>query len=161
MKPHPNRSRRSGQRGAEMVEVGLIVTPLLLITFLLLNLSMAIFLRATFQQAVREGARYAITGQTTGTGVCQDTSIKTVVAKNAVGFLNAGQGAASMHVRFRSSSGAIGSNAVGNIVEVSIENYQYGPLAPFRFFSSKLGIWAQADDVMGGLPTLPCIALVE
>lgn len=144
-----------------MVEVGLIVTPLLLITFLLLNLSMAIFLRATFQQAVREGARYAITGQTTGTGVCQDTSIKTVVAKNAVGFLNAGQGAASMHVRFRSSSGAIGSNAVGNIVEVSIENYQYGPLAPFRFFSSKLGIWAQADDVMGGLPTLPCIALVE
>ena len=39
-----------------MVEVCLILTPLLLITFLLLNLSMAIFLRSTFQQAVREGA---------------------------------------------------------------------------------------------------------
>ena len=85
-----------------MVEVCLILTPLLLITFLLLNLSMAIFLRSTFQQAVREGARYAITGQTTSVGACHDTSIKTIVAQNALGFLNAGRpGAASIHVRFR------------------------------------------------------------
>ena len=65
MKPRSHRSRRSRQRGAEMVEVCLVLTPLLTITFLLLNLSMAIFLRSTFQQAVREGARYAITGQVT------------------------------------------------------------------------------------------------
>ena len=68
MKPHSHRSRRSRQRGAEMVEVCLVLTPLLTITFLLLNLSMAIFLRSTFQQAVREGARYAITGQVTCAG---------------------------------------------------------------------------------------------
>jgi len=162
VKPYPNRSRRSRQCGAEMVEVGLILTPLLLITFLLVNLSMAIFLRATFQQAVREGARYAITGQTTGTGVCQDTSIKTVVAQNAVGFLNSGQGAASIHVRFRNpTTGAKGSNAIGNVVQVSVENYQYGPMVPYQFFRAKLGIWAQADDVMGGLPSLPSICLAE
>jgi Flp pilus assembly protein TadG len=145
-----------------MVEVCLILTPLLLITFLLLNLSMAIFLRSTFQQAVREGARYAITGQTTSVGACQDTSIKTIVGRNALGFLTSGPGAASVHVRFRNpTTGAIGSNAVGNIVQVSVENYQYGPLVPYRFFSSKLGIWAQADDVMGGLPSLPSICTAE
>ena len=162
MKPNSHRSRKSRQRGAEMVELCLILTPLLLITFLLLNLSMAIFLRSTFQQAVREGARYAITGQTTSSGACQDTSIKTIVAQNALGFLTSGAGAASVHVRFRNpTTGAIGSNAVGNIVQVSVENYQYGPLVPYRFFSSKMGIWAQADDVMGGLPSLPTICTVE
>jgi Flp pilus assembly protein TadG len=162
MKLHSHRSRKSRQRGAEMVEVCLILTPLLLITFLLLNLSMAIFLRSTFQQAVREGARYAITGQTTTTTTCQDTSIKTVVAQNAIGFLNTVPGAATMHVRFRNpATGAISSNSTGNIVLVSVENYQYAPLAPFRFFSGKLGIWAQAGDVMGGLPTLPSICVAE
>jgi Flp pilus assembly protein TadG len=159
---NPTRSRMSGERGAEMVEVCLILTPLLLLTFLLLNLSMAIFLRSTFQQAVREGARYAITGQTTTPTTCQDTSIKTVVAQNAIGFLNTGQGAAAVHVRFRNpATGAIDSNAAGNIVEVSVENYQYGPLARYGLFAAKLGIWARAADVMGGLPILPSICLAE
>jgi Flp pilus assembly protein TadG len=162
MKPRSHRSRRSRQRGAEMVEVCLVLTPLLTITFLLLNLSMAIFLRSTFQQAVREGARYAITGQVTSAGTCHDTSIKTVVAQNAAGFLNTTTRAAAIHVRFRNpATGAISSNDAGNIVLVSVENYQYAPLAPFRFFSSKLGIWAQAGDVMGGLPSLPSICTAE
>jgi Flp pilus assembly protein TadG len=162
MKSNSHRSRKSRQRGSEMVEVAFILTPLLMLTFLLLNLSMAIFLRSTFQQAVREGARYAITGQTTTPTTCQDTSVKTVVAQNAIGFLTTGQGAASVHVRFRNpATGAIGSNAAGNIVEVSVENYQYGPLARYTFFAQKLGIWARAADVMGGLPKLPGICLAE
>ncbi|MCX6632807.1 MAG: pilus assembly protein [Candidatus Solibacter sp.] len=145
-----------------MVEVCLILTPLLLLTFAILNVSMAIFLRSTFQQAVREGARYAITGQVTAAGACHDTSIKTVVARSALGFLSAGPAAATMHVRFRDpATGAVASNSAGNIVEVSVENYQYGPLAPFRFFSTRLGIWAQAADVMGGLPSPPSICLAE
>jgi Flp pilus assembly protein TadG len=162
MKPIPNRSRKSRQRGSEILEVSLILTPLLLFTFFLVNISMALFVRSTFQHAVREGTRYAITGQTTTIGACQDTSIKTVVAQNALGLLTSGAGAAAVHVRFKDPvTGAIGSNAAGNIVEVSVENYQYGPMVPYRFFSAKLGIWAQAADVMGGLPTLPSICLAE
>jgi len=162
MQANPKRSRKSRQCGAEMVEVCLVLTPLLLLTFLLLDLSMAIFLRSTFQQAVREGARYAITGQTTTTGTCHDTSIKTVVAKSALGFLNAAPASLTMHVRFRNpTTGVISSNAPGNIVRVSVENYQYGPLAPYAIFSRNLGIWAQAADVMGGLPTLPSICVAE
>ena len=157
-----NTDRKRLQRGAEMVEVALILTPLLLITYLLLNLSMVLFLRSTFQQAVREGARYAITGQVTGTGVCQDTSIKTIVKQSALGFLNTGPAAATIHVRFRNpSTGAVGSNTVGNIVTVSVENYQYGPLAPFRFFSGKMGVWAHSADVMGAMPVVPSICTAE
>jgi Flp pilus assembly protein TadG len=162
MRLGPSRNRRQRQRGAEMVEVCLILTPLFLLTFFLLNVSMALFLRSTFQQAVRLGARYAITGQVTTTGACQDTSIKTVVAQNALGFLNSTAGAAAMHVRFRNpTTGAISTNAAGNIVIVSVENYSYSPLARFRFFNQTLGIWARADDVMNGLPSLPAICLAE
>ena len=87
MKLKWNRSRKSSQRGAEIIEVTLIAVPLFGLTFLLLDLSMAICLRSTFQHAVREGVRYAITGAN-DTGPCQDDSIKAVVKKNALGFLN-------------------------------------------------------------------------
>ena len=49
--------------------------------------SLALFLRATMQNAVREGVRYAVTYQTSG-GLCQDDSIKTIVKNSAVGFLD-------------------------------------------------------------------------
>ena len=67
--------RRARQKGSELVEASLVVVPLFAITFLLIDLSMVVYLRSTFQQAVREGVRYAITGQNT-TGPCQDDSIK-------------------------------------------------------------------------------------
>ena len=89
MTRRPIRSRGARrQRGAQMVEVALILTPLLLFTFFLLNISMALFLRSTFQQAVREGARYAITGQLTAGTTCHDTAIKNVVKIKSIGFLN-------------------------------------------------------------------------
>src|SRR6266545_4577806 len=52
---------KSGRRGAEILEVALIIVPLFGMIFLLLDISMVIFLRSTFQHAVREGVRYGIT----------------------------------------------------------------------------------------------------
>ncbi len=157
-----NRGRRRRERGAELLETALVLVPLLLITFLLLDLSMAIFLRSTFQQAVREGVRYAITGQNT-TGPCQDDSVKTVVKQNAVGFLSSAAASATMHVHFMSPvNGTVANNAAGNIVEVSVEGYTYGPLAPFQRLNYPLMIWARAYDLMEPLPgALPCITKVE
>src|SRR5450432_1934967 len=97
--PKWNSSRRSRSRGAQMIEVVLIAVPLFGLTFLLLDLSMAVFLRSTFQHAVREGARYAITGQNS-TGPCQDDSIKAVVKKAALGYLNTPTASANIHVHF-------------------------------------------------------------
>src|ERR1700724_1764216 len=105
------RSRNAGRRGAELVEVSLILVPLLGLTFLLLDISMIIFQRSTFQHAAREGVRYAITGAN-DTGPCQDDSIKAVVKKNAVGFLSSTVAAATIHVHFINPvNGAIANNA--------------------------------------------------
>jgi Flp pilus assembly protein TadG len=163
MTRRPIRSRGARrQRGAQMVEVALIITPLLLFTFFLLNISMVLFLRSTFQQAVREGARYAITGQLTGGTTCHDTAIKNVVKIKAIGFLNSTSAAATIHVKFRNpTTGAKTTNGAGNIVQVSVENYRYGPLVPFSVFHQNLSISAFAADVMGGLPTVPPICLAE
>ena len=158
-----NKSQRNRRRrGAEALEIALISGPLFGLTFLMVDLSMVIFLRSTFQNAVRTGVRYAITGQNT-TGPCQDDSIKSIVKKNALGFLNNTPASSTIHVRWINPiSGGQGNNALGNIVEVSVEGYNYGPLAPFRRLNFPVKIWARAYDVMEAVPAgLPCITTLE
>lgn len=131
-----------------MLEGALVLVPLLLTTFLLLDLSMVIFLRSTFQHAVREGVRYAITGAN-DTGPCEDDSIKAVVKQNALGFLATPAAAGVIHVHFMSPvDGSVSDNSAGNIVEVSVEGYQYGPLAPYQRLNYPVKIWARAYDLM-------------
>jgi Flp pilus assembly protein TadG len=126
----------------------LVFTPMLLMTFLMIDLSMAVFLRTTMQEAVREGARYAITGQNT-TGPCQDDSIKAVVKSRAAGFLNTTAGAATVHVQFVDpSTGGQGTNAPGQIVNVKVENLEYSAMAPFQRLNYPLHISAAASDVI-------------
>jgi hypothetical protein len=138
------------------------MTPLLLLTFLMLDLSMVIFLRSTFQHAVREGVRYAITGANT-IGPCQDDSVKAIVQQNAIGFLSSTSASSTLHVHFMSPvDGSVSNNAAGNIVEVSVEGYNYGPLAPFQRLNYPLTIFARAYDLMEPLPgSLPCITKSE
>jgi len=160
--PKWNGSRRARTRGAQVIEVALIALPLFGMTFLLLDLSMAVFLRSTFQHAVREGARYAITGAN-DTGPCQDDSIKAVVKKSALGYLNPTSAAATLHVHFINPvDGSVSNNAFGNIVEVSVEGYTDNPLAPYLRVGYPLKMWARAYDMMEAVPgTLPCISTLE
>ena len=159
MKPDRRRAKR---RGAELLEVTLIVGTLFGITFMLLDVSMVLFLRVTFQNAVRDGVRYAITGQNSP-GPCQDDSIKAVVNRSALGFLGSESAAATVHVHFiNPATGAVSNNAYGNIVEVSVEGYGAGPLAPFQRSKTPLQLWARAYDMMEFVPgTLPCISHPE
>src|SRR5438067_10394841 len=94
-------AKRRRCRGAEVLEAALIIVPLFGMIFLLLDLSMVVFLRSTFQHAVREGVRYGITG-TNDTGPCQDDSIKTIVKRSSLGFLNSAGNTAKIHVHFTS-----------------------------------------------------------
>jgi Flp pilus assembly protein TadG len=155
-------TRNSRRRGAEIIEVTFIVVPLFAITFLLLDLAMAVFLRSTFQHAARQGARYAITGAN-DTGPCQDDSIKSVVKTSALGFLSQSPASATVHVHWINPvTGAVSNNAYGNIVEVSVEGYQYGPLAPFQRVGFPLKMWARAYDMMEPVPgALACISNPE
>jgi uncharacterized protein (UPF0333 family) len=139
--------RKRRQSGAELLEASLIGGLLFGLIFLLLDISMALFLRSTFQNAVRVGVRYGITGANVP-GPGQDDSIKAVVKKNAVGFLNSTAAAATIHVHFMSPvDGTKSSNAQGNIIEVSIEGYPFRLLAPFKHSGNPL-ISACAFDVM-------------
>ena len=151
--------RKARQKGAELLEASLIAVPLFGLTFLLVDLSMVIYLRSTFQQAVREGVRYAVTGQNT-TGPCQDDSIKSVVKTNAGGWLTSSTAGATIHVHFMSPvDGSYTNNAAGNIVEVSVESYRYGPLAPYQRVNMPVALTARAYDVMeptSGSP--PCLS---
>jgi hypothetical protein len=157
-----NRSRRALQRGAQVVEASLIMVPLFGLTFLLLDLSMAVFVQSTFQHAVREGVRYGITGAN-DFGPCQDDSIKQVVKNNALGFLSNSKGAATIHVHFiAQKTGAVANNAYGNIVGVTVENFPWTPWAPYQHSAASVPIWARAYDMMEHVPLpLPCITKVE
>lgn len=152
--------KRRRQSGAELVETSLVVLPLFGLLFILLDVSMVVFLRSTFQEAVREGVRYGITGAT-NTGMCQDDSIKQVVQKFALGYLK-GSAASSMHVHFLNPATLVqADNEPGNIIEVTVENYRYIPLAPYGHNGSTY-VWARAFDIMEPYPvTAPCLTVKE
>jgi len=150
--------RRSRESGSQVVEATFVIIPLLLMTFMMLDLSMVIFVRTTLQEAVREGDRYAITGQNT-VGPCQDDSIKAVVKHYALGFLKSGSAASTIHVQFvNPSTGGQGTNAYENIVNVKIEGFKYSALAPFQRLNYPLYVFAEASDVMEPLSgASPCL----
>lgn len=131
--------------------------------FAILDFSLVIFLKSTFQFAVREGVRYAITYQTEG-GSGQDASIKHVVQNRSLGFL-AGSKISYIQVNYYPPSNlttpviGLNSNAPGNVVEVAVVNFPWSWLAPLqpdmdqtRRRMSPLALSAYASDVMQGLP---------
>ena len=150
--------RKSRESGSQVVEATFVIIPLLLMTFMMLDLSMVIFVRTTLQEAVREGDRYAITGQNS-VGPCQDDSIKAVVQRHAQGFLNSTTAASTIHVQFvNPTTGGQGTNAYENIVNVKIEGYKYSAMAPFQRLNYPLYVFAEASDVMEPLSgASPCL----
>ncbi len=148
---------RERRRGAALIELALVILPLLALLLAILDFSFALFLKSTLQHAVREGVRYAVTGRIT-TGLGQDASIKGVVQKNALGFLN-GDNASKIYIRYYTpgSLTETTSNAGGNIVEVSVEGFTWRWLAPLmRTGLPALILTARSSDRVepspGGVP---------
>jgi len=125
---------------------------------------MPIFLRSTLQSAVRAGVRYAVTYRT-GSGLGQDDSIRQVVQQNALGFLDGPAGAASITIDYYPPTDlsdpvtGAGSNAPGNVVEVSVSNYTWSWVAPLSggfnpgyYSRSPLSISVSSADRMESLP---------
>jgi len=149
--------RGSRQRGSSFVEAAFVLLPLFALLFAIIDFSMAIFMRSTFQNAVREGVRYAVTYQTMS-GMCHDASIKEVVKSGALGFLSSPANEALIHVRYylptdlSTEVTGPGSNAPGNIVEIAVENYNWGWMAPLLRSRNPLILSTYAADRMEGLP---------
>lgn len=136
-----------------MVEVALCLLPFLGIVFLIIDLSLVIFLKGTFQHAVREGVRYAMTGRVMD-GLGHDASIKRVVQSYTLGFLAGEEGAQKIRIRYflPGTLQETSSNAGGNIVEISIEGFSWRPLVPLLRGSGPVTITARSTGIMEPSP---------
>ena len=139
------------------MEAALIFLPLMALMLALIDFSVALFLRATMQNAVREGVRYAVTYQTSG-GLCQDASIKAVVKASSVRFLADSSQDSKIKVRYYGSTNlntevtGAGSNAPGNVVEIGVEGFTWSWIAPLWRTASPFNVNVYAADRMEGLP---------
>lgn len=69
------------QSGATLVEMAIIAPVFILVLVAIIELSMMFFATLTMQYAVREGARFAITGRANETGTGSQQRYATVIAK--------------------------------------------------------------------------------
>jgi Flp pilus assembly protein TadG len=124
------------------VEFALVLTPFFALALTTIELSLPIFKKSTFENAVREGCRFGITYQTTFNGTTytsMTSAIKAVVQANAMGFLS---DATVIHVNYFNSvsfadvtgSGTGVANADGNIIQVSVSGYTHSWIAPVAWF---------------------------
>ena len=140
------RSRRALCRGAEVLELCLVLMPFFSLFFMQLTLCYWIFAKVTLQQAVRRGARYGVTNDAgllhcKGGGGDLTTCVKNEVQWAAGGLLS-GSGRSNIKVHYcvppRENelgdcvdvSGNADANTGNNIIEVSVENFSVAPLFP-------------------------------
>ncbi len=149
--------RRERRRGAEVVEFGLVLLPLVAFVFLTIDIAWAVFARSVLQHAVREGVRYGVTSQLRE-DMGHAESIRSVVQENSMGLLAGEAGRNSIQVRFytpetlQDISGTAGANAGGNLIEVSVENLRWAPLLPVLRSAAPLRLSARSADRMEASP---------
>lgn len=144
--------RRNRRRGNALVEAAFVLLPLLTILFGIMDFGFAIFLKSTFQHAVREGVRYAVTYKTMGGG--HDAAIKTVVQQNAMGFLAGASGLDKIKIRYYNPDtlAEVADNSPGNIVEISVEGFTHSWMAPLFQAKTPITLTARSSDRMEALP---------
>jgi Flp pilus assembly protein TadG len=162
MNAFKRRGRRSG--GSIVVECALTLIPLFAMIFAFADFSLMLFRWSTLENAVREGCRYAITFQTTGT-LGQDESIRRVVQNYAMGVVTASDQPQHIFVDYFSPANLTtpigsGGNIPGNIVQVSVQNISWSWIAPLSgtlglnslYSDQPLTLSTYSSDLLGGYP---------
>jgi Flp pilus assembly protein TadG len=136
---------------------------LLALLFLTIDVAWSIFAKATLQHAVREGVRFAVTGQILPGNTCLGSSVQQVVAQNSFGFIPASQASQYVNVSYYSPTNltpitGAGGAAGGNVVKVSVNGLQIKALGPLLRSASPIPITAVVSDVMESPPNgvIPC-----
>jgi Flp pilus assembly protein TadG len=145
------RSRRSRTKGAELLEFTFTFLPMICLTFVLLDIAWAVFVKATLQYAVRTAVRSGITitgSQATAAGSNLTAMVKGIVQQRSLGLLNGASGLSKIKVRYfqppaPGSTGPavdVSTQQNGNtplyIMQVSVEGYSLQALLP-RFYNWK------------------------
>jgi Flp pilus assembly protein TadG len=159
------------EAGHTMMEATFIMLPFLAMFFALFDFGLAIFLKNTMQFAVRQGVRYAITSQIQmdqfGSPLGHDASIKNVVKQYSMGFLNyvaptgasrpcSGLGCISIkyyNPTTLTEVTGVGSNAGGNVIQVSANNLTYAWMVPLLRSATPLQFSVSSADVMEASPS--------
>jgi Flp pilus assembly protein TadG len=133
------------------MEFTLAFLPFLAMTFLLMDVAWAVFVKATLQYAVRAGVRTGITitgTQATAAHSDLTSMVKSVVQQSSLGILSGSTGLSKIKVRYfqpppeGSTSGITdvsaqtNGNSYPNIMQVSIEGFSLPALVP-RFYNWK------------------------
>jgi len=169
--------RRSGRRGAELLEFSLCFVPLLAMIAVTADTAWAIFAKSTLQRAVRVGVRTGVTltaGQM-ASGACLTDTVKSTVQANSLGLLSGSSGLSLIKVNYyqppepNSSSPAtdvstqLSGNQPGNIMQVSVQNYSLVPLLPRLFQFNRAAdrnptvVTVASADLIEPSRTPPCI----
>jgi Flp pilus assembly protein TadG len=138
------------------------MVPLFAFLFLLFSTAWVIFARSTLQNAVREGVRFGVTGQTLGSS-CLGSSIQQVVYQYSFGFIPASMAAAEVQVTYYNPTtlaaiSGTGATAGGNVLQVSVSGLSVNSFAPVWHSASPINLSASASDVLESPPNgiLPC-----
>jgi Flp pilus assembly protein TadG len=151
--PAVNARQGNPRHGNAIIEFALVFVVFMAIIFAAFDFSYAIFVKATLHHAVREGVRFAISGRTLP-GYAHDGSIKQVVKDNALGLLNSPEKDELIKVNYYLADGfgATPNNAAGNIVVVSVEDYQVAPVGPLLRAANPIILTVSALDKMEPFP---------
>lgn len=145
------------ESGSEIVELAFVLLPMLSILFLIVDISWMLFAKVCLQDAVREGVRYGVTGQTmSGKGL--NASVQSVVQQRSLGFISSSNASSYVQVQYFLQSNlstpitGAGCTAGGNVIRVSVSNVSVNPLAPLLRSATPFLLYASSSDVMENSP---------
>src|SRR5215467_15355994 len=110
--------KRRRQRGSQTVEAGLITLVMFSLIFLLMDISLSLFIKATLQEAARDGVRFGITEQLLSGDTYLTDSINKVARSSALGFIT-NPGCQETVTYFDPYGGATTTPIGGDILQVS------------------------------------------
>jgi TadE-like protein len=151
------------ESGSALVEFSIALLPLMALLLLTVDVAWSIFERATLQHAVREGVRFAVTGQISPGNTCLGSSIRQIVSQNSFGFVPASIASNYVTVSYYSPTNlspitGSGGPAGGNVVQVSISGIAVQSLGPLFGSVSPVPLSVMSSDVMESPPNgvVPC-----
>jgi hypothetical protein len=142
----PARLRR--QSGTALVEFSLVLLPTLACLFVLMTLAWMIFAWACVQEAVREGARAAVTC-VPATNL--NATIQQVVETYSFGFINSNNVSSVFAVAYYDPitlSPISGKIITGDVVKVSVSGLPIYQFAPIMLTYTPLYLGAASADIM-------------
>jgi len=156
MKPVASKSRQQSQKGNTLIEATAVTLLLLGLLFLVVDLGLALFTKATLQAAVQAGVRYAVTERVGSGQTYLNDSIIQVVQQNAMGMLNGNNGACKISINYYNPvTGAASNGSGGDVIKISVNNYQYTPVGILKS-GSPITLTASSSDVMEQCPLGGC-----